>query len=295
METIEKLKTHYDFTANDVKNLKFLLPAMEECKEEFAKEFYDHINNFDETPRFLKDREVITRHQAAMKDWFVALFAGEYGYSYFRHLEQVGLAHVKIKLSAHYVNAAMHFVKQFAVGCLKHHVKDPDELPYITRSVEKILDMNLDVLTSSYIEEERALFLSQRVESFLIQAANRFSYGLNLVLLLGLVALGLMAMVLFAYDLTHIFGGDIEKGLLATLGSLLLLWVVIELVDTEIRHLKGEKFAIKVFVSVALVAVIRKILISTISSSQVAETELFSLIAAVAVLGGVYWLISKTE
>jgi hypothetical protein len=57
--------------------------------------------------------------------------------------------------------------------------------------VEKIIDINLDVITSAYVEEEkRATFVSRRFESYLIQFAKRFSYGLNLILVLGLVALG---------------------------------------------------------------------------------------------------------
>ena len=72
-----------------------------------------------------------------------------------------------------------------------------------------------------------------------------------------------------------------------------MLWVVIELVDTEIDHLRGEKFAIKVFVSVALVAVIRKILVVFLKTDA-AELQ-FSLIAAILVLGVVYWLVSKVD
>jgi uncharacterized membrane protein (DUF373 family) len=77
------------------------------------------------------------------------------------------------------------------------------------------------------------------------------------------------------------------------MGSLLMLWVVIELIDNEIRQLRGGRFAIKVFISVALVAVIRKILVTTLSAEAIGAQ--ISLIAAVAVLGVVYWLISKVE
>jgi uncharacterized membrane protein (DUF373 family) len=89
------------------------------------------------------------------------------------------------------------------------------------------------------------------------------------------------------------FEGDLERGLLATLGAMLMLWVVIELVDTEIDHLQGGRFSINIFIGVAVVALIRKILIITLSSEKV-EAQL-SLIAALAVLGGLYWVISKVE
>ena len=72
-----------------------------------------------------------------------------------------------------------------------------------------------------------------------------------------------------------------------------MLWVVIELVDTEVDHLKGSKFSIKIFVSVAMVAIIRKILISSLKSDEV-NAQMF-LLVALAVLGAIFWIISKTE
>lgn len=136
-------------------------------------------------------------------------------------------------------------------------------------------------------------FISKKAENKLINFAKRFSYGLNLVLVMGLVILGITVLCLFAYDLSHIFYGDLEKGLLATLGSLLMLWVVIELMDTKVRHLKGAKFSIKVFIGVAMVTVIRKILVTSLQSEAI-EAQV-SLVLALAVLGVVYWIVVKTE
>jgi uncharacterized membrane protein (DUF373 family) len=294
MEKMNKIKAHYNFAQGDAQNLKGLLSVAEDKREDFVEKFYLYIKNFDDTPKFLKDEETIKHHQDAIGGWFLDFFRGEYDLVYFRGLEAVGMAHVKIKLGAHYVNAAMQFVSEYILNLVAENVKEPREAAFIAKSASKLLDMNLDIFTNSYIEEEkRTIFLSKKLESFMIQFATRFSYGLNLVLLIGLVMLGVMVMGLFAYDLTHIFEGEIEKGLLGTLGSLLMLWVVIELVDTEIKHLKGGKFAVKVFVSVALVAVIRKILVTTLKADAI-DAQM-SLIAAVAVLGVVYWLIAKVD
>jgi len=293
METIEKIKSHYNFTAGDVKNLQSLKPVMEKYRDAFVVEFYNYVKNFDDAGRFLKDEATVRRHQDFLKIWFIRLFEGEYGPMYLKELEKVGMAHVKITLPAHYVNAAFHFVKRYTHDIIVKELDGNNDRAYLERSVEKILDINLDVFTSSYIEEEKKFFLSQKVESYLIQLANRYSHGLNLVLVLGLVVLGIMVMGLFVYDMMHILDGNIEKGLLSTLGSLLMLWVVIELMDTEIKHLKGGKFAIKVFISVALVAMIRKILVTSLKSDAV-EAQV-SLVAAVAVLGAVYWLVSKVD
>ncbi|MEE8574024.1 MAG: protoglobin domain-containing protein [Thermodesulfobacteriota bacterium] len=294
METALRIKCHYDFTDFDVKNLLELKPIMERYAEEFPVEFYGYVKNFDKTAQFLKDDETIKRHQEGLKDWFMNLFDGDYGAQYLADLEHIGMTHVNINLSPHYVNAAMHFVKRYCVEIVQKEIEDRERRNPFILSVEKVLDINLDVITSSYIEEEKKkYFVSHKVENYLIQFTNRFSHGLNLVLVLGLVAMGVMVLGLFVYDFTHILDGDLEKGLLSTLGSLLMLWVVIELVDTEIEHLKGKKFAIKVFVSVALVAVIRKILVTTLKAEAV-EAQM-TLIIATAVLGVVYWLISKVE
>lgn len=293
METIERIKAHYRFSDEDVVNLTSLRPVMERHREEFVTEFYNYVKRFEEAHKFLKDEPTIRRHQEALKVWFMKLFAGSYDSLYLAELGKVGEAHVKISLHAHYVNAAFHFVKRYIHETLKKEYADQEERSRLLRSADKILDINLDIFTSSYIEEEKKFFLSQKVESYLIQMANRFSHGLNLILVLGLVVLGFMVMGLFAYDVMHIFEGDIEKGLLSTLGSLLMLWVVIELMGTEIKHLRGGKFAIKVFISVALVAVIRKILVTSLKSDAV-DAQI-SLIAAVAVLGAVYWLVSKVD
>ncbi len=293
MNTLEKIKTHYDFTSGDAKNLMSLKPLMESLSADFVKEFYNYVKHFDEADKYLKDEKVISKHQDALKYWFADLFSGKYGRAYFDGLEKVGMAHVKINLPAHYVNAAMHFVKGYVRDVIRKECKDADDCNYLERSIGKIIDINLDVFTSSYIEEEKRFFLSTKVESYLIQFAGRFSYGLNLILVLGLVALGIGILGLFVYDISHILEGNIEKGILSTLGSLLMLWVVIELLDTEIEHLRGGKFAIKVFISVALVAIIRKILVMSLAHDAV-EAQI-TLIAAVAVLGVIYWLIAKVE
>lgn len=293
MDTIDRIKAHYSFNDSDVANLTGLRPVMERHREEFVVQFYNCVKEFENAHRFLKDADTVKRHQEALKVWFMKLFAGSYDSLYLAELSKAGEAHVKISLNAHYVNAAFHFVKRFVHEVLRKEFSDQAERARLMGSADKIIDINLDIFTSSYIEEEKKFFLSQKVEGYLVQMANRFTHGLNLILVLGLMLLGFMVIGLFAYDVMHILDGDIEKGLLSTLGSLLMLWVVIELMGTEIKHLKGGKFAIRVFISVALVAVIRKILVTSLRSDAV-DAQI-SLIAAVAVLGAIYWLVSKVD
>ena len=291
---IDRVKENYAFTEWDVKVLLRLATIMEKHTEDFTDEFYSKITKFKNAAKYLKNQKIIDKHRDAIKGWYLKLFNGPFDDNYLYYLEKIGYTHVKIDLPSHYVNVSINFIRNFCIEVLMNEVPDCEERSDMIVSLGKILDINLDVLTSSYIQEEKNIFfISKKAEGKLINFAKRFSYGLNLVLLMGLVILGLTVLGLFAFDLTHLFTGDIEKGLLASLGSLLMLWVVIELVDTEVDHLKGSKFSIKIFVSVAMVAIIRKILISSLKSDEV-NAQMF-LLVALAVLGAIFWIISKTE
>ena len=293
---IKKIMENYNFTGRDEKNLYKMAPLMEERADDFVEFFAQSAINFNNASNYLKNDAVITKHKGAIKDWFLRLFNGPFDENYLYYLENIGYSHVKVSLPSHYVNVSISHVREFCTSIVVEKVSEGDERRDLLQTLRKILDVNLDVLTSSYIQEEKNIyFISKKAENKLIEFAKRFSYGLNLVLVMGLVALGIMVLGLFAYDLTHIFAGNIEKGLLGTLGSLLMLWVVIELVDTEVEHLKGAKFSIKVFVSVAMVALIRKILVASLKSDAAALQSQYALIAAMLVLGILFWIISKAE
>ena len=293
---IDKVKENYNFTDWDEKILRKMAPLMEKRADNFVESFYLKAMKFKNASKYLKNDEVTKKHQGAIKDWYLRMFNCPFDENYLYYLEGIGYIHVKISLPSHYVNVSISHVREFCTDIIIEEVPECDERGDMMQALGKMLDMNLDILTSSYIQEEKNIyFLSKKAENKLIEFAKRFSYGLNLVLVMGLVLLGMMVLGLFAYDLTHIFTGDIEKGLLGTLGSLLMLWVVIELVDTEVDHLKGAKFSIKVFISVAMVAVIRKILVASLKSDMAALQSQYALIAAMLVLGILYWIISKAE
>jgi uncharacterized membrane protein (DUF373 family) len=291
---IIKVKENYDFTEWDEKNLIKLASMMEARKQDFVDAFYNRAKQFSHASDYLKNDKIISHHKEELQTWFTRLFSGPFDDDYLLYLEHIGYAHVKVDLPSHYVNASITFVRKFCSDLISKEIPECDEKNEMLTSLGKILDINLDILTSSYIQEEiNIFFVSKKAESKLINFARRFSHGLNLILVLGLVMMGLMVLGLLAVDMIEMFQGDLERGLLATLGAMLMLWVVIELVDTEIDHLQGGRFSIKIFISVAVVALIRKILIITLSSEKV-EAQL-SLIAALAVLGGLYWIISKLE
>jgi len=293
MVTMQELRDHYRFTDRDAELLLSLQPLAEENRERFALEFYDYLYSLPETAAILNNSNR-QRLREMHSNWFMSLFSGIYDNHYMNHLTRIGHAHVKIGLSVHFVNAAMNQIRHFLLGLIDVKYSDRDLRRSLREAVEKMLDMNLDVMSTSYREEEmKKVFVSRKVESFLIRASERFTYGLNLALVLALAGVSLSVVTLFIWDILNIFTGDMEKGILSALGSLLILWMMIELMDNEIKNLKGGKFNILVFIGVIIVAMIREILISTLRKDDL-TTQAF-LAGTLLILGIVYYLVSLAQ
>ena len=294
MLTMQEIKGHYLFTDEDAESLATLRPLAEASKERMADAFYDFLLGIPETGEYLKEDLVLQKLKKTHQEWFVSLFEGVYDNRYLFNLQKIGHAHVRVGLNAHYVNVAMNVVRQFTLTMIQENFPEREERRRRREAVEKILDINLDIMTASYREEEmRKFFVSHRLESKLITATERFTYGLNLILVLALAGVSVSVVGLFAWDLAHIFQGSVEKGILSALGSLLILWMMIELMENEIKILKGGRFNILFFIGVIIVALIREILISTLRHDPL-TTQAF-LAGTLLILGIVYFLVSKSQ
>jgi len=155
------------------------------------------------------------------------------------------------------------------------------------------LDNNVPLWFVYREEELNKVFLSYKLDNKLIKLAERFSYGMNLVLVLALMGLSAGIISQFGYDIWKLIAGHMDHSIIHIMGTLLMLWVMIELMDTEVEHLKKGKFSINIFVEVAMVAVIRDVLIGTLEHDN--PQRQIMLVGTIMVLGLVYWLISKAE
>ena len=294
MERFEQIKKDFEFKDEDVRNILRLRPVIEKYKEEFIERFYKFIFRFPGAGKYLKSEEIIKRHQAKLREWYDDIFSGNYDYAYFLKLYRIGEKHVEIGLPTHYVNASFNFVRRFFIEKINQEFGLSEERNALVVSIGKLLDINLDVLTSAYREEELSRYqIMTKFEKTLFVIAKRFSDMLDFALVGALVLVAFFVLGLFAYDIYQLIFGIVpfDKGILMTLGTLLVLWAVSELMQEEIKHLKGGGFAIGAFIGVALAAIIRKILIVSLSAEK--SIELLSYGAIVLSLGIVYWLLKK--
>jgi len=296
MQHYNSLKEHYQFTQSEAELLKSLQPRMESLSEKFIDEFYDYIWGFGKTAQFLKDKKVIAYHRQKIKEWYVNLFSGKYDLVYFTYLYKIGEVHVRIGLPTHYVNSAFTFVRTFILNNIEENFVNKEQHVSEIKAIEKIIDINLDVLTSSYREEELSKYLSlSKIEKSILTGLKKFNSYVNFFLAGALGVVAFFAIGLFLYDIYILFATDIgiEKGILTVLGSLLVLWAAIELIHEEINHLQGKGFAIGAFIMLAMAALIRKILIYSLSSEKV--EELLYIGAVIVGLAVAYWLVGANK
>ena len=296
MQHYRSLKEHYKFTDKEAQILKDLQPRMEKLADDFIDGFYDYIWGFGKTAKFLKNKEIIAYHRTKIKEWFINIFCGEYDLPYFMYLYKIGEIHVKIGLPTHYVNSAFTFVRTFILTSIEENFKNKENHIQEIRAVEKIVDMNLDVLTSSYREEELSKFLSlSKIEKNILTSLKKFNSYINYFLAGALALVAFFAIGLFGYDSYLLFFSNIgiEKGILTVLGSLLVLWAAIELIHEEINHLQGRGFAIGAFIMLAMAALIRKILIYSLSAEK--GEELLTIAAVIVGLAIAYWLVGAKK
>lgn len=210
------------------------------------------------------------------------------------HLKKIGTVHVKIGLSGHYVNAAMNFIRSFCLHEISGRISEVDRQEALSDTLNKVLDINLDIITSSYREAElRKIFFPYRFESGLVRLADRLVHGLNPILMIGILVVAMGVAALLGYDIVFAFSDNLEVGIIKALGSLLILWMMIELLNTQVKHLRRGKFEILVFIELAAVVFIRKIFVANIRRTDPMNFGL--LWGGLVALGVIFYFVSKSE
>jgi EAL domain-containing protein (putative c-di-GMP-specific phosphodiesterase class I) len=164
---IDEMIENYRFSEKDAITLKPLKPLMQEALDTLIPGFYDFIFSFEHAKIFLNNPEILQKHEAGIRAWFLDLFSGTYDAAYFQKLITISEIHVKIGLPPHYVNTAFSYIRQF----LDRYLSDCGHREALA-SVHKIIDINLDILSLSYQEEEQQQLINTVVLLKRVSAAE---------------------------------------------------------------------------------------------------------------------------
>lgn len=149
---------NYKFTTQDANHLQSIYDLALNHTDSLLEGFYKFIFEFNHAQTFLHNEEILERHRKGIELWYLNLFCGKYEEEYFEQLHIISEIHVRIGLPAHYVNAAFSYVR----GFIKDIIIKEKRFEVLT-SVDKIIDINLDILTIAYTEEEQTKFVENVV------------------------------------------------------------------------------------------------------------------------------------
>jgi uncharacterized membrane protein (DUF373 family) len=105
----------------------------------------------------------------------------------------------------------------------------------------------------------------------------------------------LVAAFLFEEIYTAIKVHTLIKGFLHALGILLLLWTMVELINTEIRYLKGGDIDVAVFVEVALIVIVREIILLPVEDANPDWITITMWVGAAASMGLTYLFVRSGQ
>jgi len=294
MESIDEIRRHYGFTSKDDENLKDLAEILLPFSENFTNDFYNFLIEDPHMASFFKNDEDIRKRKETVIAWFRDLLNGPYNTLHLMKLKRIGEVHVRIGLKGHYVNAAMNFIRSYCMRQTAASALDEEKKTNLLETLNKVLDLTLDVMTSSYREAElKKVFFSYKADSMMIQWSDRLLHGLNLVLLIGLIAMAVGVLSLLSYDIFSAFTRDLQTGVIKALGSLLILWMIIELLHSQMDILKGGKFSVRIFLELALIAFIRKLFVATVETKDPISFSL--LLGGTTILGIILYLLAKAD
>src|SRR3990172_3378800 len=190
MRPFKEIKHDYRFTSEYEQRLVEMRPLMQEHVDEIMSTLSLWIMGTKGAAKFFTDETRQKHVFESQKTWFLDLFSGAYDNHYYESLIRIGRVHVKYNVDAHYMNRAVNIVRNASIDVLQRTEESKEELSKKIIALDKILDISLDIITSSYIEEEVKTFSPvYKVKSALIDFSERFSQAMNLVLILALIGL----------------------------------------------------------------------------------------------------------
>ena len=293
MKYLKEIEREYELTDRDRDNLKKISEKLFKYRDDFTKQFIEYLNN--RVTREYSRKEFFENVEKAINNWYSMLMNSNIDNDYIFKLVNASRRHIKFDISQDAVNTMISYTRRYLHEKMFQNFSNDTERKDLLITLHKIIDINYDVLNRAYIEEKsREYNIEYKLRGFVVQMGEKFSFMMQVVLISILIVLTAIAAVAVGYDLIKLITHRSHGFLISSLGSLLILWILAELIRTEIQLIKGGDFRISIFIGVALIAYIRDLLILTLQHSLNQAVTIYVL-ATIFILGFIYWLIYKAE
>ena len=147
----QELKQFIGFSDADAANLRALAPIFAEGGHAVTDEFYSRLEKNPETANLIAGR--VDALKATHNRWMTELFAGDYGDTYLESRWKIGLVHVRVGVSPHWVEAVVSFLRAAAIELIEQKIADKAQQADYAQAVVRILDLDLMIINLAYGEE----------------------------------------------------------------------------------------------------------------------------------------------
>ncbi|MCD8567482.1 MAG: phosphate-starvation-inducible PsiE family protein [Geovibrio sp.] len=295
MKYYKNLQKSYDVTEDDLRNIASLKEIMEKHKEDFVRDVFESFTKKFRLPDSVYP-VVLAKHREFLLTWYDRFFEARLNNAYLAYLEKFGNLQKKYEIDYEWINAMMSYIRLWIHERIFQSLDDDVYRKNILLSVHKFMDINVDAVNYAFCENKIREYTSIfSIKNFVVSVSEKFSFLMHTLMVGILITMTAAAAVLFGIEIIHLLEENADKVLITALGSLLIIWVLVELLHTEIQMLKGGKFKISIFIGVALIAFIRDLLIITLKHETSNPMTYGFVLVSIAVLGVIYWMITKTE
>ncbi|MDO9280555.1 MAG: protoglobin domain-containing protein [Pseudomonadota bacterium] len=158
MHVFDEMKSWMGFGPDDEARLRALWPLVQPHLFALTDTFYERILAHPGAAAVLKDDAQVERLKGTLRRWAEELLRGPWDEAYFLRRERIGRVHVEVALPSRYMFTAMNIFRQ-GLSTIAVRSLPPDQVEETVRSLERIADMDLAIMTGTYVEgrEERQI------------------------------------------------------------------------------------------------------------------------------------------
>ena len=293
MKYLQELEREYELSEKDKENLMKIGEKLIKYKNDFTKQFMEYL--IKRVTNEYTRKEFFENLENVINTWYSMLLSSNIDNDYVLKLVRASKIHIKFGISQDNVNTMISFSRRYLHEKMFQNFSEDLERNNLLITLHKIIDINFDILNRAYLDEKiKEYSLELKFRGLVVKLGEKFSFVMQVVLISILILLTTIATISVSNDLIRLSINKSHEFLISSLGSLLILWILAELIRTEIQLIKGGDFRISVFIGVALIAYIRDLLILTLQHNMYEITTIYVL-ASILILGFIYWLIYKTE
>lgn len=285
----------FNFEEADLQHISIIQDYMLKEEDEFIKDFLDFLSTDVYISRELAEN-VDKINTAKISSWYKGIVTGKLNSSFSDFINHCNTTIVpKGIFTIENTLTSFNFIRVWMQD--KVFEMSDSEWGYkkILDSYTKLLNASVFITMNSYAPNEVSVKSSSKIKSKIVSLAERASLLTHSMLLFFLIVMTFGGVAYFIWSLWDLRAVRPDKLFVTALGSLLVLWVLIELINSEIQMLRGDKFRISIFVGIVLIAFIREVLILTLKQDGGERDFMIIMLGGILILGITYFILAKAE